>query len=93
MSKYHDRKEQGLCVQCGMPFDNGKVRCDACTKDKSDYNKNRYAFLKLMGRCTRCGKKTQNGCPTCECCKIKNRDRMRRAYGKGKALSVGLQDV
>lgn len=27
---YHKRKEQGLCVQCGKPTNNDKVRCDEC---------------------------------------------------------------
>lgn len=64
--KYYERKEKGLCVQCGKPNDNGKVTCDECTLNR------RRAYIKRCnkriaeGGCVLCGKPLWGATQYCE---------------------------
>ncbi len=53
--RYHDRKDAGICVLCGInKAEEGKTRCSECLqKEKDKYNRR-----KELGICTKCGKET-----------------------------------
>ena len=43
MDKYQQyRKDNGLCIACGDPTNNGKTRCDMCLKIIATRQKDRY---------------------------------------------------
>ena len=43
------RKADGICIQCGGPAKQGRVRCIACLEDESKRQKLRYR-MKAMAK-------------------------------------------
>ena len=48
---YYERKNSGLCVECGEPKDNpNATRCNKCIQAHKDY----YDFYKKYHICVKC---------------------------------------
>lgn len=72
---YASRKENGLCVKCGKPNDNGKVLCDYCTIYNRKYNK----IKKSNNQCLQCGEPISNHATYCKTCRKKNQTEYRKS--------------
>lgn len=84
-STYQNRKEKGLCVQCGKkPPIEGKVMCAECAEQKKVYQRETREWRRNLGFCSRCGKNRIFGdekeCPECTAMmyEINQRNRERR---------------
>ena len=64
--KYFERKEKGLCVQCGKPNDNGKVICDECVLKRKKAYIQRCNKRIAEGGCVLCGKPLWGETQYCE---------------------------
>ena len=73
VARYHQRKEAGLCVECGSES-GGKSRCESCRADKHEYRITRYYGRKESGLCVECGAKS-DGLTRCERCRLANKVR------------------
>lgn len=85
MSKktYDYRKQNGLCVKCGIPALNGKVHCQSCLEKEKIKKRENREFFKQMGLCPRCGKNRlfgdEKNCPEClaKMCEINSKSRQK----------------
>ena len=77
-----DRKEKGLCAQCGKPKNTDTVRCAACTAWTVANNKSRALRSAQSGLCPTCRKPWVGTTIHCEECKA-----LGRAKWKNKPLS------
>lgn len=77
---YASRKAAGLCVACGEPAQEGKVRCAPCAKYQKQRWKIRAQDRKAKGLCAWCGMPA-NGKSVCPACmqKAVQRNAARRA--------------
>ena len=71
--RYHYRKDNGICVQCGKPLDKeskGKARCSACRKLNAEHRIKRYTDFRAEHRCLSCGKQLDKDytCVRCGMC-------------------------
>lgn len=78
------RTEQGLCIICGKPNNNGQQRCEDCAQALRDYQHKRYYELVAQHRCSHCGRRMPKDWYyiTCETCKTKaDESRWRKKRG------------
>ena len=54
MTRYADRKAQGLCTKCGYPNDLSGVQCLACREKIRDRENRRNAERRRAGLCATC---------------------------------------
>lgn len=54
--RYHYRKDNGLCVVCGKPAQNGRVTCDACAEKRRNYKRENTKYYRENNICPYCGK-------------------------------------
>lgn len=69
---YYQRKEQGLCVQCGKPNDKTGTRCKDCTQKSTEYARERREKRRLLGLCPRCGNQLMGDEVNCLECQAVN---------------------
>ena len=68
-TRYHERKEQGLCPRCGAALKKGSpyVNCEDCRsyyrgfRTPASVQKKRYDTRLVEKKCPRCGKKHSKG--------------------------------
>lgn len=75
---YQQRKEMGLCPQCGNPAQEGKVLCFACAQKQNTYiqsegKKKHAAYMRSLynrrrteGLCVKCGKPANENSAYCD---------------------------
>jgi hypothetical protein len=75
------RKEQGLCVLCGvMPASPGGAKCGACTDKYAGYMRERYEKSRHLGLCTYCKSEPARANGTqCERCRENRRKKRHEA--------------
>src|ERR687888_518610 len=82
---YRQRKEAGLCPQCGGPRDTQFVCCSICLKKKRDGKARRVA----EGRCSNCGAPRDTEHPyLCERCFVVEHGRPVRVPSKVRPTSA-----
>ncbi len=70
------RKEAGLCIECGNPSRENKTRCSRCAEKAKIYDKCIKEKKKAAGLCIRCGKYPSVPNKTiCEQCRIDGSER------------------
>lgn len=47
---YHDRREKGLCVRCGLPAADGRTRCGACAEAENRRMRRHYHSMSAEKR-------------------------------------------
>ena len=82
--RYEARKAAGLCVLCGKPAAEGKVKCAECTEKEKKYNKELREWRKSINICTACGKYPAYNGSMCLVCRQDARDRNKYCY-KGRS--------
>lgn len=90
LSYYQQRKQEGICNQCGNKIDRqGKGRCNSCLK--KDYeNTKRYRNNKIIeGKCGYCGKIREDiEKKLCNICYNKDLGRKQNRYRKLKKQKI-----
>jgi hypothetical protein len=83
------RKINGLCTECGVPVEGGRILCKSCIGERSVVSTNRYYKNKEAGVCRFCGNHSR-GMSRCESCRKKYKAwrRNRAEAGKGKDSNV-----
>lgn len=70
---YRERKNNGLCVQCGKVNEDGKSSCPECRAKENERKRQDRIFFAAHGLCTRCGKNSVFGEDrTCFECRAKD---------------------
>ena len=102
LKKYYRRREQGLCVQCGViPSMEGVTRCEGC-REKRKATSAAQKINRPKGYCRQClTKKADEGITSCKQCRDRGRAKSKRKvqetrvaviekYG-GACVCCGLQ--
>lgn len=85
---YYERKNAGLCVECGCHNDReGKTCCSKCAKIKSDMIKYKREKRNNQGLCIECGgNKIDKSKKMCEKCRLKYANKMRKLKNDRKKV-------
>lgn len=83
---YYKHKAAGLCVACGEPRSDSRVRCEACCEWGRKRFKERTVRLRSAGLCVWCGMPA-NGKSLCPSCMQKGAQR--NAAQRAKKAEVG----
>lgn len=62
--KYKHRKKKGICVSCGNPAAEGRVRCESCIEKHKAYQK-KYELKKKFGKASRSDRYSLGLCYLC----------------------------
>lgn len=80
------RKQDGLCIDCGVSLDRIGARCEKCNKKHVEYGNESRKWYKSHGICPRCGKKELYGdekmCLECKAITYETNMRSRKKLGK-----------
>lgn len=77
--RYKQRRENGLCVNCGKPLDREGAMCVECCALRAKQNRDRRKWYADAGICPRCGKYSLFGDEkTCPECRAKNTEARRK---------------
>lgn len=84
LERYHSKRDRGLCVQCGKPFeDTTRTRCPACRAYHAAEQRARKKIRRQLGKCLNCAADAIPGQVFCPDCAAKNRIRVKE-YRKRK---------
>ena len=73
---YRKRKENGLCVRCGVTLDRKGIYCSKCLEKRREYVKQTRDFYRKNHLCSVCGKNKVFGDEkTCPECRAKDQNR------------------
>lgn len=86
---YHERAEQGLCIQCGKVHVWVGTLCDACKAKKDAARKAREKRHAQEGRCIKCGRPHDGDTLTCRECLDRMRKNMRNYKERQKEGTNG----
>lgn len=80
--RYIDRKQKGLCIQCGKhPHTDGVLSCEECRIKRQKFDRNKTIKRRKAGMCIRCGKHPViPGYASCSRCHHKDLARFRKYY-------------
>ena len=96
-----NRKESGLCVNCGIKAVEGKDKCEVCFKEKNEYMK-KWRLKKIAdGKCGSCGDNIlAPGYKSCELCLQKRCDyhaklklKVLATYGGAVCIGCGETEI
>lgn len=79
---YRKRRDASLCVRCGEPSLEGRVKCSSCTNDRKQYMDDR----RDRGLCYGCPNDAVEGATHCTTCLFKST--ARRSTGSMKNLDM-----
>lgn len=95
--RYHYRKENGLCVNCGKTVKDGSVLCQKCHDYRLKYQREAQELYRSMGFC-KCGRERFGNLKSCEYCLEKkastsippslHRKRSRESYIRKKEMGI-----
>lgn len=79
------RKNLNLCIQCGLPTINNKIKCQKHLNEDKIRRKRYYDRHKQMGRCVKCGvNNSENGFSICRICREKRKAGRIEEYSNSK---------